>query len=336
MMRLVYGSAQNGYPADGGSVMAQAKGGGCRTGFKFGCFGCLAVIFLLTLITAIIFGIAWNQVRIEDIETTELTKVLTVPEPVGIEDGDLEVPTEFVVTEPAGRVILDLRNTVFEIRPARPGEPLSVEARFDINNYGLSENFDEGTDEEGWTYEVSFRRTSDSYALTALKELLGGSKPRVKVFLPSDVPYDLELDIMQGGAEVELGGLWLTNVDLHFLQGGGAVEFGEPLQRPAESVAIEFSQGGGAIEGVGNASPSTLDVSFSMGGGYIDLRGPWQQDAEITIDQSMGGVSVDLPSNVVLRGIGRYDTEKPAEVGEEVPVLRFSTSSHYGELEFIQ
>jgi hypothetical protein len=283
--------------------MAQAKGGGCRTGFKFGCFGCLAVIFLLTLITAIIFGIAWNQVRIEEVETTELTKVLTVPEPVGIEDGGLEVPTEFVVTEPAGRVILDLRNTVFEIRPARPGEPLSVEARFDINNY---------------------------------EELLGGSKPRVKVFLPSDVPYDLELDIMQGGAEVELGGLWLTNVDLHFLQGGGAVEFGEPLQRPAESVAIEFSQGGGAIEGVGNASPSTLDVSFSMGGGYIDLRGPWQQDAEITIDQSMGGVSVDLPSNVVLRGIGRYDTEKPAEVGEEVPVLRFSTSSHYGELEFIQ
>jgi hypothetical protein len=73
-----------------------------------------------------------------------------------------------------------------------------------------------------------------------------------------------------------------------------------------------------------------------MGGGYIDLRGPWQQDAEITIDQSMGGVSLQLPSNVVLRGIGRFDTEEPAEGGEEVPVLRFSTSSHYGELEFIK
>jgi len=73
-----------------------------------------------------------------------------------------------------------------------------------------------------------------------------------------------------------------------------------------------------------------------MGGGYIDLRGPWQQDAEITIDQSMGGVSLQLPRNVVLRGIGRFDTEEPAEGGEEVPVLRFSTSSHYGELEIIK
>jgi len=315
--------------------MAQTKSG-CKTGFKFGCLGCLALLFFLIVITAIVFGIAWNQVRNEEVETKKLVQVLAAPEPVGIEGDPLEVPTEFVVSEPAGRVVLDLRNTVFEIRPARPGEPLKVEAKFDINNYGLTESFDEGSAEEGWTFEVSFRRTSDSYALTALKELLGGTKPKVKIFLPSDVLYDLDVDIMQGGAEVELGGLWLSNIDLRFLQGGGAVEFGEPLQQPAESLAIQFSQGGGAIEGIGNASPSALDVSFSMGGGYIDLRGPWQQDAEITIDQSMGGVSLQLPSNVVLRGIGRHDTEGPAEGGEKVPVLRFSTSSHYGELEFIK
>jgi len=313
--------------------MAQAKGG-CSTGFKFGCFGCLAFLVLLTVITAIVFGIAWNQVRSEEVETRELVQVLTVPEPVGIEDDPLEVPTEFVVSEPAGRVVLDLRNTFFEIRPAGPGQPLSVEARFDINNYGLSENFDEGSADENWTYEVSFRRTSDSYALTALKELLGGTKPKVKIYLPRDVAYDLEIDIMQGGADVELGGLWLTNTDLRFLQGGGAVEFSEPLRQPAESMAIEFSQGGGAVEGIANASPTKLEVSFSMGGGYLDLRGPWQRDAEITIDQSMGGVSVQLPRNAVLRGIGRYDTEATGE--EEVPVLRFSTSSHYGELEFIK
>lgn len=316
--------------------MAQSKGGGCGTAFKFGCFGCLAVFFLLTLITAIVFGIAWNQVRNEEVEKRELTKVLVAPEPTGIEDGPLEVPTEFVVSEPAGRVVLDLRNTVFEIRPAQPGKPLKVEAKFDINDYGLTESFNEGSNEEGWTYEVSFRRTSDSYALTALKELLGGTKPKVKIFLPSDVLYDLEVDIMQGGADVELDGLWLSDVDLRFMQGGGSVRIGEPLHQPAESMVIQFSQGGGAIEGLGNASPTKLDVSFSMGGGYIDLRGPWQRDAEITIDQSMGGVSVQLPRNAVLRGIGRYDTEEPAEGGEEVPVLRFSTSSHYGELEFLK
>ena len=100
-------------------------------------------------------------------------------------------------------------------------------------------------------------------------------------------------------------------------------------------MSIEFTQGGGAVFGVANASPRTLDVTFSMGGGYLDLRGPWQGDAEIMIDQSMGGVSVHLPKNTVLRGIGRFDTGEPAETDQEVPVLRFSTSSHFGELEFI-
>jgi len=315
--------------------MAQAQSG-CKTGFKFGCFGCLAVLFLLTLITAIVFGIAWNQVRNEQVETQELSQVLAVAEPVGIEDEPLEVPTEFVVTEPAGRVILDLRNTVFEIRPAPPGDPLTVRAKFDVNDYLLTESFEEGPDDHGWVYEVGFRRISDSYALSVLKELLGGSKPKVKIFLPSDVLFDLEADFMQGGADVELGGLWLKNVDIRFLQGGGAVEFSEPLRHPAESFTVRFTQGGGAVEGVGKASPKIVDVSFSMGGGYLDLRGPWQGDAEVTIDQSMGGVSVQLPRNAILRGIGRYDTEEPAEGGDDVPVLRFSTSSHFGELEFIQ
>lgn len=315
--------------------MAQAQGG-CRTAFKFGCLGCLAVLFLLTVMAAITFGIAWNQVRNEEVETQELTQVLAVPEPLAVEEEALEVPREFVVPQTAGRVVLDLRNTVFEIRPAEPGEPLTVKARFDINAYDLTESLEEGSDDRGWIYNVRFRRTSDSYALTVLKELLGGSKPKVKIFLPVDLPFDLEADFMQGGADVELGGLWLTNVDIRFLQGGGAVQFSEPLQHPAESVAIQFTQGGGAVEGIGNASPNAVDVSFSMGGGYLDLRGSWQRDAQITIDQSMGGVSVQLPDNVALRGIGRHDTEEPTEGGKEVPVLRFSTSSHLGELEFLK
>lgn len=315
--------------------MTQSRGG-CRRTFTFGCLGCFAALVLLTVVSAIVIGIAWNQARHEEIEKRELTKLLTVPADVTIEDVPLGTPTEFVVTEPAGRIILNLRNTVFEIRPAPSGDPLRVEARFDANHYALSESFDEGLAEDGWTYEVTFRRTSGFYALTALRELLGGTRPRVEVFLPSDVPFDLELDVTQGGADVELGGLWLINADLRFLQGGGAVQFSDPLRCPAETFAVQFTQGGGAIEGIAHASPRKLEVTFTMGGGSLDLRGPWQRDAEIFIDQSMGGVSVRLPRDVALRGLGRYDTERGRGPEDDTPVLRFSTSSHFGELEFLR
>jgi len=312
------------------------SGSGCRKTLKFGCLGCLGLLFLMVVIAAIVFGVASFQARNAVIEKQELTQILSSPETALIEDAPLEVPTEFVVTQPAGRIILDLRNTKFDIKPARPGEPLTVKAEYDVNSYGITETFDEGSADDGWTYEVDFRRTSSSYLMTVLKEAIGGNKPRVVVSLPRDIPYDLDLSVMQGGAEVELGGLWLTNADLRFLQGGGAVEISEPLHAPVGSLRIEFTQGGGAIEGVANASPSRLEVGFSMGGGFLDLQGPWLRDAEIDINQSMGGVTVRLPREVIIRGLTRPGVEVPETGGTGMPVLRFSTSSHYGELEFIR
>jgi hypothetical protein len=312
------------------------SGSGCRKTLKIGCLGCFGLLFLMVVISAIVFGVASFQARNAVIEKQELTQTLSSPETTLIEDAPLEVPTEFVVTRPAGRIILDLRDTTFDIRPARPGEPLTVKAEFDVNSYRITETLDEGLPEEGWTYEVNFRRTSSSYFMTVLKEALGGNKPRVVVSLPRDIPYDLDLSVMQGGAEVELGGLWLTNADIRFLQGGGAIEISEPLHAPADSLSIDFSQGGGAVEGVANASPSRLEVSFSMGGGFLDLEGTWLRDAEIDINQSMGGVTVRLPRDVIIRGITRPGVEVPERDDTGMPVLRFSTSSHYGELEFIR
>lgn len=312
------------------------SGSGCSRTLKIGCLGCFGLLFLVVVISAIVFGIASSQARNAVIEEQELTQTLSGAETALVEDAPLEVPTEFVVAEPAGRIILDLRNTKFDIKPAAIGEPFTVKAEYDVNSYGISETFEEGTAEEGWTYEVSFRRTSGSYLMTVLKEALGGNKPRVILSLPRGIPYDLDLMVMQGGAEVELGGLWLTNADIRFLQGGGAVEISEPLYAPTDSLRIDFTQGGGAVEGVANASPSRLEVGFNMGGGFLDLEGEWLRDAEIDIDQSMGGVTVRLPREAIIRGLTRPGVEVPERVETGLPVLRFSTSSHYGELEFIR
>lgn len=315
--------------------MAQHSSG-CKTFFKFGCIGCLGLLVLILMISAVVYGIAWSAVRNEQVEKKELIRELEFFEAVTGDDLPLEVPSEFVDPQlSAGRVVLDLRHTKFIVVPAAPGEALRVKAEFDVNHYDLSETFDEGTDDEGWTYEVKFKRTSDSYMLTTLKELLGGSKPRVKIYLPRDVPFDLEASFLQGGAEVDLGGLWLVNADIEFLQGGGAIEISEPTREPMDNLRIDFTQGGGALEGLGNASPRTLDVAFSMGGGYVDLRGQWQNDSEVEIEQSMGGVSVNLPNDVVIRGLKGRETAEPGEGEEKLPIIRISTSSSMGELEFL-
>jgi hypothetical protein len=171
--------------------------------------------------------------------------------------------------------------------------------------------------------------------MAALTRLFSGAKPRIVVYLPPDVPFDFDLSVSQGGGEMELGGLWLTNIDMDFMQGGGEVSFSDPLRYPAESIRIEFSMGGGEFNKLGNASPRRLDIEIGMGGGDIDLRGEWTRDAKITIDQSMGGASVRLPRNVEIRGLDRPSLETPSDDEVPRPVLTFEVSSRMGGLDIV-
>ncbi len=309
--------------------------GGCRKLFTFGCVGCLGLVALMVVFSAIVSGIAWYQARNEEVEHRDLTRALAVAVATEEPETTDEAPIDLLEVPPAGTVILDLSQTELRVEPGDPGEPIRVEARFDSKSYALTESYDEGDAQAGWTYQVGFERTSRSAWVTAIKELLGGTRPRVVVHLPLDVPFDLELTVTQGGGEVELGGLWLTNADITFLQGGGELAISQPLRAPAERVRIDFSMGGGEISGLGNASPRQLDIDISMGGGEIDLRGAWSRDAQINISQSMGGAAVRLPRGVEIRGIARRGLAPPGTDEVKRPVLSFDVSSRFGELEFV-
>jgi hypothetical protein len=308
--------------------------GGCKRLFTIGCVGCLAVVALLVLVSAITFGIAWYQAQGVEVSHQELSRDLTAPEVAAEGDATAELHVDLSEVAAAGTVELELSQTEIDVRPAPPGGPIRVDARFDSSLYNLTEEYDDGGGEQGWTYRVAFRRSSPSGLIAGLKELISGSRPRVVVELPRDVPFDLDLSVMQGGGEIELGGLWLTNLDVAFLQGGGELQISEPLRAPAEHVRVDFSMGGGEVVGLGNASPRELDIEFSMGGGDVDLRGAWSRDAQITISQSMGGASVRLPTDVDIRGLDRPGLESPGLEEVPRPVLTFTVSSQFGELEF--
>jgi hypothetical protein len=310
--------------------------GGCTRFFTIGCVGCLGLTALLIVVSALTFGIAWFQAQEVGVSHQELTRDVTAPE-VSLEaKAGVALPVDLSEVPAAGTVELNLNQTEFEVRPGAPGEPLRVDARFDSSHYTLTEEFNEGDGDQGWTYRIAFRRSSGSGLLAGLRELISRSQPRVVIVLPPDVPFDLDLSVMRGGGEVELGGLWLTNIDVEFLQGGGHVAVSEPLRSPAEQVRIGFSMGGGEVEGLGNASPRRLDIEFSMGGGDVDLRGAWSRNARISIDQSMGGASVQLPREVDIRGLDRPGALASPGLDEVPrPVLTFDVSSRFGELEFL-
>jgi len=287
-----------------------------------GCFGCLGMVALVLLVVSAFFGRAWMGVRNEQVVERVLEPALPVA----------------AVGDPAtgavpGRVVLRLRAGEFHIEPAGAGESLHVDAKYDERAYELRERFEPG--EDGWVYELDFEGKGSTW-LGFFKAAIGGTQPRVDVYLPSDVPLELVIDLLQGGAAMELGGLWLTSAEIEFSQGGFELEVSEPMREPMESLAIRGSMGGFIADGLGDASPRRLEVDCRMGGAEIDLRGNWLNDSDISISTSQGGASLRLPRDVTIVGLGGDHVGVRGGAETPLPTLTFSVTARQGELEIIE
>ncbi len=323
-------------------MAAQGKAGG--SWLKYSCLGCLGILAFVILIVVGVAGIALMQVRSEEIAETTLSPSLPAPPPVAPPpDGTAPPPAPQPETGtsralPAGRgkVLLDLAGGEFVVEPALPGETLHVEAVYDKTSYRLEEVL-EAPEEGPWTYQVRFRRTGSSGFMGFIRALMGANTPRVRVLLPRDVPMELDTRIGQGGAEVEIGGLWITSAAIRFQQGGLSLAISEPLREPMERLELNGGMGGFATRSLGNASPRSLEVDFRMGGMDLDLRGAWRNDADIRIDASMGGGSVRLPRDAVILGLEGQSLRRPEMKSTPelpLPTLRFAVTTSMGEVEF--
>lgn len=297
--------------------------------FKYGCFGCLGVITLVVMILGVIAGVAGMKVRSEEVAEETLTPEIPMSARAlaGPDEDAATSPSEPVdgIPENVGRIVLELSGADFEVEPANPGESLHVEATYDRKMYRLEESMNED-DASNWTYTVRFERSSGGGMMAALKQMFGGTKPHVSIYLPPDVPMAVSLDIGEGGAELDLGGLWITSLDAEFNKGGVVLSFSEPTRVPLERLSFQGSMGGVVLRKLGNASPHRLDIELSMGGMDVDLAGQWRNDSDISLSQSMGGAALHLPHGVRVEGLEGHSTLDNSNAEISLPTLRFDVT----------
>jgi hypothetical protein len=298
-----------------------------RSGKRSGClrFGCLSVLVLVGLSlcgTVILFGAAFIGSRTESVTRQELQQPVERP-------SSEESTTQYARLDGAGLLVVDFEVGEFTILPGKPGEPIRVEAKFDKTSYALEESFEPGGD-DGWIYRLTFRQTG-LIKDGGLRILFGASYPDLRVFVPPDVPIALRGRFGKGGAELELGGLWLTDIDLELEKGGLDVNVGRPLVEPIRSFRVHGKQGGMSTSMIGNASPARVDIYWQQGGSAVDLRGQWLNDSDVSIRSRMGGSQIQLPRGVRIEGLpGRGPLLAPSDDEVPLPTLHMSTSSAMG------
>jgi len=303
---------------------------------KMGLMGCGALMALVVVFVMVMGGLALIGKGRGGRVDGEATPVFEASGDTGggaiagtFDPGDL-------TTRHGGRVVLDLGQGEFQLRPAAPGEGLRVQASFDSEVHAVSQTYMVAPD-SSWVCRITFEQTMP--ALQALfRQMLGGeTNASIDIWLPRDVPIELVARIHQGGGEAELGGLWLTTADISFKQGGFALEIDEPLREPMERFRLYGRMGGVTAEGLGNASPRILDVDCGMGGAEINLTGAWRNDCDARLSVRMGGIAAFVPDDMVVEtehevqgAMRRTDSEMPQ------PVLRLVVEESMGEVEVIR
>ena len=293
----------------------------------FGCLGLFALVLLFVVVMFILAGIGSRNQKIGDHELAA--------------SNDYTVPAVAQAEEPRpakmpGRVILELANGEFKIRPGEPGTGVVVKATFDEGAFALEDTFAVLPDST-WVYRVTYHRTIPGLQHMFMSFMGKGGESKVDIFLPPDIPMVLEVAIKEGGADAELGGLWLGEALFEFNKGGFALDIEKPLVQPIDRMVIRGSMGGLEASHLGNASPRMLDVACKMGGVELDLSGAWLGDCDAVLSVEMGGMAVIVPSILEVEGLpveGSALRHEDSEV--PTPVLRVSSSQKRGEIEVIR
>ena len=244
-----------------------------------------------------------------------------------------EVPVLAESAEPVW-IYLDLSKGSFIVEPGPPGTALRVEADYDASRYELEEHLDP----EGRSYSLRF---DGKRSLLALFRPGRQQESRVRLVIPRGYPVALVGEIDMGESRLELGGLWLTELDLDLAMGSHSLAFSEPLAEPAKRLEVEGSMGELVLEGLGNASPGELRLESSFGSTRVDLEGAWRNDAEVAIEHHFGECVVRTPETAAIsleqvemsmgertiRGLDRLREARPGE-----PTLHLSVRGRAGEL----
>lgn len=314
--------------------MAETRGG--AGWLKWGCAGCGALLGLVVLIVLGVGGFAWRMARSQKVEDQVLTHDLPAPPEAPAGGAPAAPPADqgagAALEGSVARVVLDLSHAEFRIEPAKEGEPLRVEARYDASSYELREAT-ERPEGGPWTYRVTFRRSAPGLLVLASR-LFGAASPEVTVFLPPGSPIVLEIQLQDGGMEGELDGLWLQAAEVDLRRGGLVWSIDEPLRAPVDHLSVHASMGGVVLSGLGNASPRRLDLDVHMGGVQLDLRGRWTADADVRITSRMAGGVVRLPEDVRVLGLSLQQIPLPGEVREGLPLLSFTFDGDPDDWEF--
>lgn len=129
---------------------------------------------------------------------------------------------------------------------------------------------------------------------------LGGDREagELSLELARGVPMDLELQFGAVKAELDLGGLALTDLDLHTGASESVIDISEPNREVIGTARFEVGAADFTLHNLGNLNAERIEVDAGVGSLTLWLDGEWQRNTRLAIDMGLGALELRVPEGL--------------------------------------
>lgn len=199
--------------------------------------------------------------------------------------------------------------TVTTSRQASDEKDLRVQVR-----YGAGE-FSVRAAEEGLLYRMQLRYDEDSFepisdfgsgrlrlGVESVRKSINIGKGRsggeMDLRLGRGVPMDLDLEFGAVKADLDLGGLSLTGLDLSTGASESVVDVSEPNPEGMDRASFEVGAADFTARHLGNLNAKRIEVHAGVGEVTLWFNGEWRQDARVALKMGLGALELRLPEGL--------------------------------------
>ena len=178
----------------------------------------------------------------------------------------------------------------FKVRPADPGLLYRMHLRYD------EDVFEPHADYEGNRLRLGVENLHNTIHIG--KSRSGGE---MDLQLARGVPMDLDLEFGAVRADLDLGGLSMSRLELSTGASESTVDISEPNDVDMRSASFEVGAADFTARHLGNLNARHIDVSAGVGEVTLWFNGRWQRDATVSIDMGLGSLELRFPEGLGVR-----------------------------------
>jgi len=181
-----------------------------------------------------------------------------------------------------------------KVLPGSPGELYRMDALYDSERYEPLSAFQAAT-----TEVVLGLESSGGGGIRASSK----DSPRQTAAVTFSPRADLALDVTLGAsdADLELGGLRLTDLKLQAGASRAVVRFSKPNAARCREASLRSGAAELTVLGLGNSRCDRIAFEGGVGRVTLDFSGAWTASSRVSVKMALGEVTLRLPREVGVR-----------------------------------